>query len=208
MPSLETSAAFFVAAILLGLAPGPDIIFIMTQSALYGAKAGIATTFGLCTGLCFQTIAVAAGVAALLRTSPAAFLFLKLAGAAYLCWLAWLSFRSQPEKTGEGSGNFPGCGRLYGRGIIMNITNPKVLLFSLAFLPQFCVPGAGPFWAQILYFGALFIIATFTVFCPVSCVAGKLASWFNKSAKAQILMHRVAGCIFLGLALALALVEQ
>lgn len=207
MPGPEICGAFFAAALLLGIAPGPDNIFVLTQSALYGARAGIATTFGLVSGLCFHTLAVALGVAALLAASPAAFMALKCAGAAYLCWLAWLSFHAGAGKTGSCCGAFPGYGALYRRGVIMNVTNPKVCIFFLAFLPQFCSPAAGGMFPQIMFFGFLFMLATLAVFCPVALLGGKLAAWFNASPRKQIIMHRIAGAIFIGLAATLLLLD-
>lgn len=207
MPSLEISLAFFATALLLGIAPGPDIIFVLTQSTLFGARAGIATTLGLVSGATCQTIAVAIGVAAILQTSAWGMTVLKFGGAGYLCWLAWQSFKAGASKTGHFTGAFPGYPALYRRGIILNLTNPKVLLFFLAFLPQFCVAGSGPFWFQILYFGMLFVVATLIVFCTIACLGGRLATIFNKSPKAQIYMHRAAACVFIGMALALVLTD-
>lgn len=207
LPGLDISAAFFAAAIFLAIAPGPDNIFVLTQSALFGVHAGLMTTIGLATGLCVQTAAVAGGVAAMLRASPWAFTVLKFFGAAYLCWLAWLSLRANAAQTGGTKGSFPGYGALYWRGVIMNVSNPKVLLFFFAFLPQFCKEGSGPFWLQIIYFGILFIIAALIVFACVALLGGRLSHWLNKSAKTQIVMHRIAAAIFLGLALALAFAD-
>lgn len=206
MPTPEISLAFFAAALFLGLAPGPDNIFVLTQSALFGLRAGLATTLGLATGLCFHTAAVALGVAALIRASSWAFTFLKLSGAAYLIWLAWLSLRAGATKTGK-QGAFPGYLALYRRGIIMNISNPKVLLFFLAFLPQFCRPGAGAPWFQIAFFGILFIFATLIIFSAVACLGGKLADWLNTSPGAQVIIHRLAAVIFLALAATLAFAD-
>lgn len=207
MPSIGISAAFFASAMFLALAPGPDNIFVLTQSALFGARAGIATTFGLASGLCFHTLAVALGAAALLAASPAAFAILKCAGAAYLCWLAWLSFHAGASRAAKNAGAFPGYGALYRRGIFMNITNPKVCLFFLAFLPQFCSPAAGAMFWQIVFFGVLFMLAALTVFCPIAVMGGKLAAWFNNSPQKQILMHRLAGAIFIVLAVGLLFVD-
>lgn len=209
MISLEMASAFFATSLVLGLAPGPDNIFVLTQSALYGAKAGIATTFGLLTGLCLQTLAVALGVAAILRASPIAFNILKCLGAAYLCWLAWLSFRAgaSTSQTG-GAGVYPGGLALYRRGIVMNVTNPKVGLFFLAFLPQFCTPAAGNMTIQIVFLGFIFMIATMIVFGTVAILGGRLALWFNSSPKTQMVIHRVAAFVFLGLALAMVFTEQ
>lgn len=206
MPGIDITLAFLASAILLGLAPGPDNIFVLTQSALFGARAGIATTFGLVSGLCVHTLAVALGVAALLAASPLAFNILKWLGAAYLLWLAWLSLKAGSGVTAK-TGSFPGYAALYRRGIIMNVTNPKVALFFLAFLPQFCSPAAGSMFWQIIWFGALFMLATLLVFCPIAFLGGRLAAWFNSSPKSQLVMHRAATLVFACLALALVFAD-
>lgn len=138
MLSPEVLLTFFAASLLLGIAPGPDNIFVLTQSAVYGVRAGLVTTLGLVTGLCVHTTAVALGVAAIFQTSPLAFTILKCAGAAYLLYLAWMSFRAGAllAHTPGGGAAFPGYAALYRRGIVMNVTNPKVTLFFLAFLPS------------------------------------------------------------------------
>lgn len=201
----ETALAFFAAALLLSVAPGPDNIFVLTQSAVYGTGAGVATTFGLVTGLCVHTTAVAVGVAALFQSSPLAFTLLKAAGALYLLRLAWLSFRAgaalalPPDEKPP----FPGYAALYRRGIVMNVTNPKVSLFFLAFLPQFCDPARGSAALQVLQLGGLFMLATVVVFCAVAALGGRLALWFNRSPRGQMCIHRAAGTVFAGLALLL-----
>lgn len=208
MPGWELSAAFFVTALLLGISPGPDIIFVLTQSAIYGSRAGIITTFGLATGLCFQTCAVALGIAALVRASPLAFNILRFCGAAYLCWLAWQAFRAKADKAELGvKGQAESFRRAYLRGVIMNITNPKVAVFFLAFLPQFCDPVRGSMLWQIIYFGILFIIATLIVFSIAAWLGGNLANWFNSSPRARLWINRIAGFIFLGLALSLLILD-
>lgn len=208
----DAMMAFFAAALLLGIAPGPDNIFVLTQSALFGVGAGIITTLGLVTGLCVHTTAVALGVAAIFQTSALAFTLLKVAGAGYLLWLAWLSFRAGASTTDVADGaassagsNFPGYMTLYRRGIVMNVTNPKVSLFFLAFLPQFCDPARGSVALQVLSLGGLFMLATIVVFWTVAALGGRLAVWFNRSQRGQIMMQRVAGCVFVGLASALLL---
>ena len=208
----DAMMAFFVAALLLSIAPGPDNIFVLTQSALFGAGAGMVTTLGLVTGLCVHTTAVALGVAAIFQTSALAFTLLKTAGAGYLLWLAWLSFRAgaSTEKIAQGDGGpagaaFPGYMALYRRGIVMNVTNPKVSLFFLAFLPQFCDPARGSVAVQVLILGALFMLATIVVFWTVAALGGRLAVWFNQSQRGQIIMQRVAGSIFVAMAAALLL---
>ena len=203
MPAIETLCTFFITALIMGLAPGPDIIFVLTQSALYGARAGISTMFGLLTGICGHTTAVALGVAALFQTSQLAFTALIFAGAAYLLYLAWLSFRSGASTARLERSQFPGYWALYRRGVIMNITNPKVTLFFLAFLPQFVDPARGSIPFQITIYGVLFQIASLLVFGTVSLLGGKLAERFNKSVRGQLIMNRIAGTVFVILALAL-----
>lgn len=208
MLTVDVALAFFAASLLLGIAPGPDNIFVLTQSAVYGAGAGIVTTLGLVTGLCVHTTAVALGVAAIFQSSPLAFTILKTVGAGYLLWLAWLSFKAGAALAitrGDGA-PFPGFATLYRRGIVMNVTNPKVSLFFLAFLPQFCDPARGSMAMQVLSLGLLFMLATIVVFFSVALLGGRLAVWFNKSPGGQMLVHRAAGLVFVGLAVALLFV--
>ena len=205
MLSPEVLLTFFAASLLLGIAPGPDNIFVLTQSAVYGVRAGLVTTLGLVTGLCVHTTAVALGVAAIFQTSPLAFTILKCAGAAYLLYLAWMSFRAGTllAHTPGGGAAFPGYAALYRRGIVMNVTNPKVTLFFLAFLPQFCNPALGGMVVQVLTLGTLFMLATVLVFFSVAVLGGRLALWFNRSQRGPILVHRAAGLGFAGLAVVL-----
>lgn len=203
MLSFETTCAFFVASLLMAMTPGPDVIIVLTQSSLYGMRAGVLTTFGLMTGLLGHTLAVALGVAVLFQTSEAAFTALKFLGAAYLLYLAWQSFRSGVFRAFLTQSLFPGYGTLYRRGFLSNITNPKVTLFFLAFLPQFADPARGGLTAQIIVLGALFQLATLLVFGCVSLLAGRVAGRFNSSVKGQLFLNRAAGCVFTGLAVML-----
>ena len=143
MLSFETTCAFFVASLLMAMTPGPDVIIVLTQSSLYGMRAGVLTTLGLMTGLLGHTLAVALGRSVLFQTSEAAFTALKFLGAAYLLYLAWQSFRSGVFRAFLTQSLFPGYGTLYRRGFLSNITNPKVTLFCLAVLPQFVEPERG-----------------------------------------------------------------
>ncbi|NND92522.1 MAG: LysE family translocator [Granulosicoccus sp.] len=208
MIPLEVCAVFFAASVVLGLAPGPDNIFVLTQSALYGRLAGLVVTLGLCTGLLVHTTAVAIGVAAVFQTSALAFTLLKLAGGAYLLYLAWQAFRAGTSDLSNGDTGQTKLRHLYGRGIIMNVTNPKVAVFFLAFLPQFADPLRGSVAVQVVLFGGIFILATILVFASVAWGAGFLGEWLKRSSKAQTIMNRVAGTVFIGLALKLAAAER
>lgn len=208
MIPIETSLLFMAASIALALAPGPDNIFVLTQSALYGRKAGLLVTLGLCTGLLLHTAAVTLGVAVIFQTSALAFAALKIAGALYLLFLAWQAFRASATNLDQTGSSALAWRKLYLRGIIMNITNPKVAIFFLAFLPQFADPARGSISAQMLVFGGLFIVATLLIFGSVAWFAGFLGEWLRGSTQAQVVMNRVAGTVFAGLALRLALSER
>jgi threonine/homoserine/homoserine lactone efflux protein len=204
MFDLSILALFTSASVLLALAPGPDNIFVLTQSALKGKLVGIVVTLGLCTGLIVHTSAVALGVAAIFQASALAFNLLKYAGAAYLLYLAWGAFRAGASTLDNRETRETSLWRYYLRGIIMNVTNPKVSIFFLAFLPQFTNPAKGSLPLQLIILGLLFILATIVVFGTISLLAGMLGQWLRRSERAQVLLNRIAGAIFAGLALKLA----
>jgi threonine/homoserine/homoserine lactone efflux protein len=208
MLSIETFSAFFLASTLLALAPGPDNVFVLTQSALHGKLSGLIVMFGLCTGLLVHTGAVALGVAVIFQASAFAFTLLKIVGAAYLLYLAWQIVRASPEQIRMNGNQVKSLGTLYRRGIIMNVTNPKVSIFFLAFLPQFVDPEHGPVSLQMVALGGVFLLATILVFGTVALIGGALGEWLNRSARAQQIMNWVAGTIFVGLALKLITAER
>ena len=203
--SLDTMSLFVVTSVVLGLAPGPDNIFILTQSALTGRKTGLIVTLGLCTGILIHTMLVAVGVSVIFRTSEIAFTLLKIAGASYLAYLAWQAFKAKASdlEEGEAKASRLKWHRLYMRGIIMNVTNPKVAIFFLAFLPQFADPLHGSMTLQLLLLGIVFDIVTLFVFSLIALGAGYLGEWLKKRRIAQLAINYVAGTIFLALALRL-----
>ena len=204
MPTSQMLLAFFATSTLLALAPGPDNLFVLTQSALRGKAAGLAVTLGLCTGLIVHTTAVALGLAAIFAASTLAFTILKLCGAAYLLWLAWQAFRASSTAFQAGTAGRLAGWQLYRRGIVMNITNPKVSIFFLAFLPQFADPARGSLTLQMLVLGVIFILATILIFGGIALLAGTLGDWLTRSPGVQRVMNRVTGTIFTALALKLA----
>jgi threonine/homoserine/homoserine lactone efflux protein len=199
---------FFTTSILLALSPGPDNLFVMTQAAQHGRRAGLVVTLGLCTGLLFHTAAVTLGLAALFKASATAFTVLKFTGAGYLLYLAWLSLKVGAETGPTTASERLSSSTLYRRGIIMNITNPKVSIFFLAFLPQFADPVKGSLSIQLILLGGIFIIATIIVFGAISILAGYFGERFRQSAFARKVLNRAAAGIFAGLALKLALAQR
>ncbi len=196
----ETLALFFAASLSLALVPGPDNIFVLMQSAMHGRKAGFLMTLGLCTGLLLHTTAVCLGVAIIFQSSALAFTLLKLLGPVYLLYLAWLAFRAEADTLDSDRTVALSLRKLYYRGIIMNITNPKVAIFFLAFLPQFTDPSQGAIIFQMLLLGGLFIIATVLVFGGIAYFSSLIGEWLTRSQSSQIMINRAAGIVFTALA--------
>ncbi|WP_282128655.1 LysE family translocator [Roseobacter litoralis] len=204
----DTVLIFAAASVALALAPGPDNIFVLTQSALYGRMAGVMVTLGLMTGVMVHTTLVALGVAVIFQSSVIAFTVLKLVGAGYLVYLAIMAFRAPATPVDQAQAPRTPLARLYWRGVVMNLTNPKVAIFFLAFLPQFADPLRGTVTVQIFLFGAIFVLCAFVVFCTIAGAAGFLGTWLSNSPRAHVALNRVAGVVFLGLALRLVLAER
>ncbi|WP_018410198.1 LysE family translocator [Methyloversatilis thermotolerans] len=198
-------ALFVAASIALAIAPGPDNLFVLAQSALHGVRAGLLITLGLCCGLLVHIAAVALGVAALFQTSALAFNLLRFAGAAYLLLLAWQAFRasagSVPQDSGDGVQR--GAGRLFTRGVVMNVSNPKVAIFFLAFLPQFADPARGPVPAQLAVLGLVFMACALIVFLAIAWMAGKAGVLLRRSISLRTALNRVAAAVFASLAVRL-----
>ncbi len=196
--------SFTVAAAVLAVAPGPDNLFVLLQSAMYGAKAGIFVTLGLCVGVLIQTLMAAFGVAAVVAASPSLFLIVHLAGAAYLLYLALGAWRAPVgNEDGESASKYPKLThfQLWRRGILMNITNPKVLIFFLAFFPQFIIKGSTEtqVMIQMLIMGLTFLVCTLVVFCTVAWCAGTLADRL-RNPKVQTILNKTSAVIFIILA--------
>jgi len=203
---IDSMLTFIVASALLSLAPGPDNIFVLAQSALYGKTSGILVTLGLSSGLIVHTTAVALGVAVIFQTSAVAFIALKVVGAIYLLYLAWQALSASASTLDAPRLSARSNWVLYRRGIIMNITNPKVSIFFLAFLPQFASPDQGELAPQIFILGGVFLCVSLVIFCAIAVLAGTLGGWLNNSPKAQVYLNRIAGVVFAGLALKLVTV--
>ena len=206
---------FFVAALVVALAPGPDNLFVLAQSATHGARAGFSVICGLCTGICVQTVLLIVGVSALIAASPIAFFVLQCCGAAYLLYLAYKSFQVRAgvvklDAGSEGVANAGGEGaglpfrRLYLRGIIMNLTNPKAVLFALSFIPPAVDMSRDMSPSlQMVVLGAEFVTATFIVFGSIALLAGAVKKFMLNSPKANRNLNWFSGCVFVALAIAL-----
>jgi threonine/homoserine/homoserine lactone efflux protein len=199
---------FFIAALVVGVAPGPGNLFVLAQSATHGAKAGFCVICGLCTGIVIQVTLLVLGVSALIAASPKAFFVMQCLGAAYLLYLAYKSFQVRSgvilSEAQSAESKDLGAKKLYLRGIIMNITNPKAVLFALSFIPP-AVKMDSPLnpTVQMVILGAEFILATFIVFGSVALLAGAVKKFMLKSPKANRNLNWFSGVVFVLLAVAL-----
>jgi threonine/homoserine/homoserine lactone efflux protein len=199
---------FLLASVALTLMPGPDILFVATQSMVQGKKGGIMTALGLCTGLLGHTAAVAVGISAVIYHSELAFQILKYFGAAYLLFLAWQSLKSSGTGPVKQTLSKQSAFALYKRGIWMNLLNPKVSIFFLAFLPQFVSPHAGSVTFQFIGLGMLFILQALTIFGLVSVGAGALGEKFLQPFIRSRSVHWIEAAIYTILGLRLVFMEK
>lgn len=205
MPSLDTLAAFLAISVVITLAPGPDNLMVLGHSLARGRLAGLGIALGCAAGCFTHTLWAALGVSAALASSPAVFLALKLAGAAWLAWLGVQALRhaAVPRPAGVAARREPWLRDLR-RGFVANAINPKVALFFLAFLPQFVAPGDGHATLQMVALGSAFAAQTVFVFGGIALAAGSLGRAIARRPAAGAWLDRLAGLIFIGLAVRLA----
>ncbi|MFN3984843.1 MAG: LysE family translocator [Rhodocyclaceae bacterium] len=209
MPSPDLLISFLAVSVLVTLAPGPDNLMVLGQSLARGRLAGFGLALGCALGCFTHTLWATLGVSAVLMASPNAFFALKLAGAAYLVWLGIQALRSSGGPA-AGATAAPALAwpRYVARGFIANAINPKVALFFLAFLPQFVQPGAGSGSVQMLLLGALFATQTVVVFGAIAFAAGSIGKALARRPALGGWLDRLAGLIFIGLAVNLAFGER
>lgn len=193
---------------MLTLAPGPDILYLLTKSLSDGAKSGIILACGLVSGIVFHTTLVMVGVAALIKSSATAMLLLKIFGAAYLLFLAFGAFKS--ARAGKKisltrSGAKVATKALYKRGVLMNVLNPKVLLFFLAFLPQFVNLSSSGASLMILFLGVVFAAQALIIFSGVALFAGRVRNLILRKKNIGQLLNFVEAAVLTLIALTLIL---
>ena len=183
---VELIISFLLASITLSLMPGPDNVFVLTESITKGKRNGIIISAGLASGIIIHTIVIATGLSILVQQSPLVFNVIKIFGAIYLLYLVYLTYKEETTTVSISNQSngldikekwFP----LYKKGFIMNVLNPKVTLFFIAFLPQFVSKDGLSFPIQIIILGILFMLQAFLVFSIIAIVAEKLRQFLNSS---------------------------
>ncbi len=204
--SLLHWTGFLAAAVLLNLAPGPDIAFILGQTARGGRRAGFAAMFGIWTGAFGHVLLAAAGLSAILATSAITFSIVKFVGAAYLIWLGISALRSGGDKfISEKVQTSPAFLPVFRQGILVALLNPKVAIFFLAFLPQFVETGSGPAWAQLFLHGSLIIAVAAFIEPPLVLAGARLTNKLRNSRRFGLWLDRTLGGVLITLGLGLAL---
>ena len=201
--------SFLGAVLLIQLLPGPGMLFIVANGVAGGRRAGIAAAFGAATGVVVQTAAVAVGLAALLAAAPTAYDAVRFAGVTYLAWLAvkhWRSAGFDPAGE-EGVGLVPrrSVYRVYVRSLLNNLANPKVIVFFVAFLPQFVVPAAGNTRLQLVILGLVFMLVGLILDVGIGLASGHVGALMRRRPLLSRVLDRVVATIFGGLAVRLAL---
>ncbi len=206
MPELSTILLFCVAATALVLIPGPATLYIVARGINQGRGAGFASALGIETGSFVHVAAAALGLSALLMSSATAFAVVKYLGAAYLIGLGLYTLLHRSEATAVAAPEPRSHGRIYLQGVVVQVLNPKVALFFLAFLPQFVDPERGSVAAQTLLFGGLLMSIGLSISCVYVLLAGALGAWLRRRAGASPIERYVSGVLYLGLGVSTALV--
>lgn len=205
----EVLISFIVASIALTLSPGPDIIYVLLQSIANGKKYGIVTALGLVSGIIIHTTLVAFGVSAIIKQSDSVFFIIKLLGALYLFYLAFKVFKAS-SNIEISSETVPRkkLMALYRQGFIMNVLNPKVTIFFLAFFPGFLFSDALVNEVQFFVLGFLFMIQALLIFSLVSVLAGKIATYLKEHKRFGIWMKWLQIAVFVGIGIFILLSEK
>jgi len=199
---------FLGASVALTIAPGPDNTFIIAQGISRGRKAAIVTALGMCSGISVHTTAAAFGISALLYSSATAFQILKFAGAGYLLFLAWKSLKERQILIPEGVTDGRSFRSLFRRGFVMNVVNPKVALFFLAFLPQFISTGSERASLQMFFLGMLFMAQAVVVFSVIGWLSGSVGHLILKRPRIARWFGWLTAGVFASLGVRLALAER
>lgn len=198
---------FLAVSFVLLVTPGPDVAFIVATGVTEGRRPALWASIGISLAMFVHSVLAAAGVAAIVATSPMAFDFIRFGGAAYLIYLAIKSFRSAPmQATAQATSRSPM--RNFQRGFLTNLLNPKAILFSSVFLPQFATPAYGPMFQQIVGLGAVLACLGLLFQSVLSIASGSLGQWLLSSSRRQLFLERLMGVVFVGLAARLVLMER
>lgn len=199
---IETLSSFVFATFILSISPGPDNIFVLTQSLANGKKSGLAIVFGLMTGCLIHTSLVAFGLSAIIKQNETLFFSIKLLGALYLLYLAYQVFKSDVVLTiREDKRSKKTITQLFKTGFLMNVLNPKVTIFFLAFFPEFLFSEKLSITIQFYILGLLFIVVSMITFSMIALLSGSITNYLNKESRFQLYLKWLQIIVFVGISI-------
>ena len=184
IPALPTLAAFALAAVALTLTPGPDMTLFLGQTVSNGRSAGFMSMAGASSGIVVHSLAAAIGLSALIAASPEAFEVLKWVGAAYLAYLAYDVLRHGSGLTGDSAVTSQSLKKAYLKGLMINLLNPKIILFFVTFLPQFVSPSDPNASGKLMFLGLFFLVIAIPLVIPMILGAERISRFLKGSKKA------------------------
>jgi len=199
---LETLISFSIATLALALSPGPDNIYVLTQSIVNGKKYGLATVFGLISGCIVHTSLLAFGVSAIIKESESLFFGIKLFGAAYLLFLAYKVLKSDASIAfTENNVEKKTTAQLFKQGFIMNVLNPKVSIFFLAFFPGFLFSTSLSTVIQFYILGFMFMFISLLVFSAIAMLAGAISTYIKRHKNVGLYLKWTQIVVFVGISI-------
>ena len=197
---IETLISFSIATLALAISPGPDNIYVLTQSLVNGTKSGIATTAGLISGCIVHTTLLAFGISAIITASEEIFYGIKVLGACYLLYLAYTVYKSDEHIALAENAPKKSYAQLFKTGVIMNLVNPKVMIFFLAFFPGFLWDKDGNTVLQFYILGITFMIVSFLTFSSIALAAGRISSLLLEWKSMGVVLKWLQILVFVGIA--------
>ena len=200
---LETIISFFLTSLALTISPGPDIMYVLSTSLAKGKQFGIATAIGLSSGLLFHTTLLAFGISTLIVAIPWLFIAIKVFGTAYLLRIIYLLYKAPIEPiTVEVDKTLISRSNVFQQvqqGLIMNILNPKIMLFFLSLFPSFLHPEFGNIKMQVYTLGSIFMLQAFLVFCLIAVLSGYVSKFLKRNTYIQAYMNYFQIAVFIAL---------
>lgn len=201
---------FFASSVVYSLTPGIDFLLVLNRSLFFGRSAGLITSFGINSGLVFHTVLAAFGVSAFISASPLAFPVLKYGGACYLFIFGLFTFIRSGREVKSGTGQRPGRGARYYflSGLMTNICNPKIVLFFVAFFPQFVRSSSVGSAVPYLLLGVTYTLVSLVCLALLCVFTSAFAERVLKSPRFTVLMHRTTGVLFILMGVSVAFMEK
>ncbi len=196
----EILIAFITASAALAISPGPDNIYVLMQGMVNGSRSGLATTAGLISGCIVHTTLLAFGLSLIIAKNETLYAGIKILGAAYLLYLAYQVWRSSPDVQLGGSVPKKTGTALFRQGFIMNVLNPKVTIFFLAFFPGFLFHDSWSNTVQFYVLGLLFMAVSFIIFAAIAVSAARIARYFRQHPGTGLLLKWLQILVFTGIA--------